>query len=148
MTSWITLLNKLEAFCNSHIQIEKFGGEFREQMPNWATEDERYPIVYIEPLSTSESLDLSYFSVNIYCLDIIQKDRANINTILSDTHLILRDIYLNFHDGSDLTIDITTEPSMTPLNNLELDYAAGWVMNVEFEVGGSTECEIPLNTIS
>lgn len=148
MTSWITLLNKLEAFCNSHIQIEKFGGEFREQMPNWATEDERYPIVYIEPLSTSESLDLSYFSVNIYCLDIIQKDRANINTILSDTHLILRDIYLNFHDGSDLTIDITTEPSMTPLNNLELDYVAGWVMNVEFEVGGSTECEIPLNTIS
>lgn len=148
MTSWITLLNKLEAFCNSHIQIEKFGGEFREQMPNWATEDERYPIVYVEPLSTSESLDLSYFSVNIYCLDIIQKDRANINTILSDTHLILRDIYLNFHDGSDLTIDITTEPSMTPLNNLELDYVAGWVMNVEFEVGGSTECEIPLNPIS
>ena len=148
MTSWITLLNKLETFCNSHIQIEKFGGEFREQMPNWATEDERYPIVYVEPVSTTENLDLSYFNVNIYCLDVIQKDRANINTILSDTHLILRDVYLNFHDGSDMTIDIISDPSMSPLNNLDLDYVAGWSMNVTFEVGGSTECEIPLEEIS
>lgn len=148
MTSWISLLSKIEAFCNAHLQIQKFGGEFREQMPNFATKDEKYPIIYVEPVSTNETLDLTQFVVNIYCVDIIQKDRANINTILSDCHLILRDLYLNFHDGSDLTIDIITDPTMTPLNNLDLDYVAGWVMSVTFEVETSNECEIPETIIS
>lgn len=144
MTSWITLLSKIEDFCNNHYQIEKFGGEFREQMPNFSTKDEKYPIIWIEPISTTESLELSTFSVNIYCVDVIQKDRANINTILSDCHLIMRDLYLYFHDGNDLTIDVTSEPSLTPLNNLDLDYVAGWVASFTFEVEGHTVCEIPL----
>lgn len=148
MTSWISLLNKIEDFCDMHLQIQKFGGEFREQMPNFATQDEKYPIIYVEPVSTNETLDLTQFVVNIYCVDIIQKDRANINTILSDCHLILRDLYLNFHDGSDLKIDIISEPSMTPLNNLDLDYVAGWVMSVTFEVETANVCEIPERIIS
>ena len=148
MTSWVSLLNKIEDFCDTHLQIQKFGGEFREQMPNFATQDEKYPIIYVEPTGTSESLDLTQFNVNIYCVDIIQKDRANINTILSDCHLILRDLYLNFHDGSDLTIDIISEPTMSPLNNLDLDYVAGWVMSVTFEVETTNVCEIPERIIS
>lgn len=144
MTSWITLLNKIEDFCLSHYQVEKFGGEFREQMPNFSTKDERYPVIWVEPTGTIDGLELTQFSVNIYCVDIIQKDRENINTILSDTHLILRDLYLYFHDGDDLSIDIISEPSMTPLNNLDLDYVAGWSMAVTFEVEGHSVCAIPI----
>ena len=148
MTSYIQLLDKIETFCNDHIQIEKFGGEFKEQMPNFATQDEKYPIIFVEPISSVDGLNLTQFSVNIYCLDIIQKDRANLNTILSDCHLILRDMYLYFHDGTDLTIDVISEPSFTPLNNYDLDYVAGWVGAFTFEVEGHTECEIPFKTIS
>lgn len=148
MTSYITLLSKIEAFCNAHLQIKKYGGEFREQMPNFSTQDEKYPIIFIEPVSTTESLDLSVFNVNIYCVDVIQKDRVNLNTIVSDCHLIMRDLYLYFHDGTDLTIDVISEPTLTPLNNLDLDYVAGWVGAFTFEIEGSNECEIPLQIIS
>lgn len=148
MTSYIQLLDKIELFCNNHIQIQKFGGEFKEQMPNFATQNEKYPIIFVEPVSSVDGLDLTQFSVNVYCVDIIQKDRANLNTILSDCHLILRDMYLYFHDGTDLTIDVITEPSFSPLNNYDLDYVAGWVGAFTFEVEGHTECEIPFKQIS
>lgn len=148
MTSYIQLLDKIELFCNNHIQIQKFGGEFKEQMPNFATQNEKYPIIFVEPVSSIDGLELTQFSVNVYCVDIIQKDRANLNTILSDCHLILRDMYLYFHDGTDLTIDVITEPSFTPLNNYDLDYVAGWVGAFTFEVEGHTECEIPFKQIS
>jgi hypothetical protein len=36
---------------------------------------------------------------------------------------------------------------MTPLNNDLLDYAAGWVMTITFEVEGYTVCAIPMNPI-
>jgi hypothetical protein len=146
-TTYQKLLNKIEAFCNAHLQIKKYKGEFKEQMPNFATLDEKYPIVFVVPNGDTESLELNQFTLEVYCLDIIQKDRANINTIVSDCHLILKDLYLYFKDGTDLEVDVIGDPTMTPLNNDLLDYAAGWVMTITFEVEGYTVCAIPMNPI-
>lgn len=148
MTSYYTLLNKLETFFNAHIQVKKFGGEFREQMPNFSTIDERYPLVYVVPTSETSGMNTNIFTLDIYCVDIIQKDRANINTILSDTQLILNDLYLYYTDGNDLSIDILVDPTMTPLNNFDLDYVAGWVGTFTFEVNQYSVCEIPLEPIT
>jgi hypothetical protein len=147
MTSYYALLNKLETFFNAHIQVKKFGGEFREQMPNFSTLDERYPLVYVVPTSETSGMNTNVFTLDVYCVDIIQKDRANINTILSDTQLILNDLYLYYTDGSDLSIDIIIDPTMTPLNNFDLDYVAGWVGTFTFEVNQYSVCEIPLEPI-
>jgi hypothetical protein len=146
-TTYQKLLNKIEAFCNAHLQIKKYKGEFKEQMPNFATLDEKYPIVFVVPTGDTEGLELNQFTIEVYCLDIIQKDRANINTIVSDCHLILKDLYLYFKDGTDLEVDVIGDPTMTPLNNDLLDYAAGWVMTITFEVEGYTVCAIPMNPI-
>ena len=148
MTSYYQLLNKLETFFNAHIQVKKFGGEFREQMPNFSTLDERYPLVYVVPTSETSGMNTNVFTMDVYCVDIIQKDRANINTILSDTQLILNDLYLYYTDGNDLSIDIITDPTMTPLNNFDLDYVAGWVGSFTFEVNQYSVCEIPLEPIT
>lgn len=148
MTSYWKLLNKLETFFNAHIQVKKFGGEFREQMPNFSTLDERYPLVYVVPTSETSGMNTNVFTLDVYCVDIIQKDRANINTILSDTQLILNDLYLYYTDGSDLSIDILVDPTMTPLNNFDLDYVAGWVGSFTFEVNQYSVCEIPLEPIT
>lgn len=148
MTSYYGLLNKLETFFNAHIQVKKFGGEFREQMPNFSTLDERYPLVYVVPNSETSGMNTNVFTLDVYCVDIIQKDRANINTILSDTQLILNDLYLYYTDGNDLSIDILVDPTMTPLNNFDLDYVAGWVGTFTFEVNQYSVCEIPLEPIT
>jgi hypothetical protein len=148
MTSYKGLLNKIEAFCNAHLQIKKYGGEFKEQMPNFSNENEKYPIVYIVPTSDISDLNTNQFTLDIYCVDIIQKDRANINTIISDCNLILNDLYLYFLDGNDLTIDVIGASNGSPLNNFDLDYSAGWVKSITFEVGAYSVCDIPMNPIS
>lgn len=147
MTSYITLLSKIEQFCNAHLQIKKYGGEFREQMPNFSTKDEKYPIVFVEPISDLEDLNTNQFSINVYCVDIIQKDRANLNTIVSDCQLILKDMYVYYINDMDAQLDVVGTSTMTPVNNFDSDYVAGWVMSITFEVSTYGACEIPMNPI-
>ena len=138
------IIKRLETFCNSHLQIKKFGSDFLEQLPNFATQDEKYPIVFVNiPNSVSLTENLNTFSLDIYCLDIIQKDRDNIITILSDTQLILNDIYLDLQTGTDISIDVSAA-SLTPLNNDILDYAAGFIMTLTIEVETYCVTDLPI----
>lgn len=148
MTSYITLLSKIEQFCNAHLQIKKYGGEFREQMPNFSTQNEKYPVVFVEPISDLEDLNTNQFSINVYCVDIIQKDRANLNSIVSDCQLILKDMYVYYRNDMDIQLDVVGTSSMTPVNNFDSDYVAGWVMSITFEVSTYGACEIPMNPIT
>lgn len=148
MTSYIKLLSKIEAFCDAHYQIQRYGGEFREQMPNISTESEKYPIVFVTPNGGNPYYDTNQITLDIYCVDIIQKGRENINTIVSDCHLILTDLYGYFSQGSDLSVDVIGTPSQSPLNNLDLDYVAGWMMTITFEVDGYCVDAIPMTPIT
>lgn len=144
MISLQSTINKIEAFYNSHLQVKKVGADFKEQMTNFATKDEKYPIVFIVPVSVSNTENTNIFTLDIYCFDIIQKDRANIITILSDTHQILMDLYNYFIFSNDLSMDVSGIPSFTALNNDLLDYAAGYVMTITLEVDNWTDCDVPL----
>ena len=142
--TYFEIIKRLETFCNSHLQVKKFGADFLEQIGNFATQDEKYPVVFVDvPTSVNLTKNLNTCSVDVYCLDIIQKDRDNIITILSDTQLILNDIYLELQTGTDLSIDVTAA-SLAPLNNDLLDYAAGWVMSIDLEVETYCETDIPV----
>lgn len=144
MISLQSTINKIEAFYNSHLQVKKVGSDFKEQMTNFATKDEKYPIVFIVPVSVSNTENTNIFTLDIYCFDIIQKDRANIITILSDTHQILMDLYNYFTFSNDLSMDVSGIPSFTALNNDLLDYVAGYVMTITLEVDNWTDCDVPL----
>jgi hypothetical protein len=144
MTSYQALINKIEAFYNDHLQVKKVGSDFNEQLPNFATKDERYPLVFITPIVASTTMDVNTISLEVYCLDIIQKDRANITVILSDCHQILVDLINYFNFGDDYSFDIVGSPSITPLNNQLLDYAAGWVMTLDVDISNWTNCQVPL----
>jgi hypothetical protein len=113
----------------------KVGSDFKEQLYNFATQDEKYPIVFVVPVSVNPTENTSEFNFDIYCFDIIQKDRANIITILSDTQQILNDLYIYYMDSNDYSFDVIGLPSFQALNNDLLDYAAGYVMN---------DCAVPL----
>lgn len=142
MTSYKELIDRLDTFCTAHLQIQKFSSDFEEQLTNWATENEKFPIVYASPVASSFGDALNILSIEIRCLDIIQKDRANINTILSDTHQILNDIYLDMNTSTDWTIDVVSA-TLTPLNNDILDYAAGWVLSLDLQVETYCVDDIP-----
>jgi hypothetical protein len=144
--SYIRLLTEFDSFATAHQQIKRFGSDFAEQMPNFATGNEKYPILYVVPNNTIFDENANTFTVDVYCFDIIEKDRSNINTILSDTNTILNDVYRWFKDGEIIGIDVINDaPNAVPINNGLLDYAAGWQMSITFEVDTYGLCEIPLS---
>jgi hypothetical protein len=144
--SYQKILNAFEDFANSHLQIQRFESEFEEQLPNFATEKENYPILFVAPSNSIFDENANQFTLTVSCFDIIQKDRSNINTILSDTNTILNDVYRWFKDGEVFGIDIIGDaPNSTPINNALLDYAAGWEMVITFEVDTYGVCEIPFS---
>ena len=143
--SYISLLQNIEAFASAHMQIKKFASDFVEQIPNFATQDEAYPVLFVAPTTTIFDEQLTTFTVDVFCFDVIQKDRANINTILSDTNLILSDFKKWFTEGDVLGIEVLQTSSLTPINNALLDYVAGWQMTITFEVESYTVCEIPFD---
>ena len=100
--------------------------------------------VYIVPVSALPTENTNDFTLEIYCFDIIQKDRANINVILSDCQQILYDLYTYFINSNNYAFDVIDIPSFTPLNNDLLDYCAGWVMTATYSVNNWTDCAVPL----
>jgi len=144
MISLQSTINKIISFYSAHLQVKKVGTDFKEQMYNFATKNEKYPIVFIVPVSVSNTENTNMFTLDIYCFDIIQKDRANIITILSDTHQILMDLFNYFTFSTDLSMDVNGMPTFTALNNDLLDYAAGYLMTITLEVSNWTDCDVPL----
>jgi len=144
MNSLQAIIDHIEQFYNSHLQVKKVGSDFKEQLFNFATQDEKYPIVFIVPVTVNPADNTSEFNFDIYCFDIIQKDRANIITLLSDTQQILNDLYVYFTYSKDYSFDVIGTPNFQPLNNDLLDYAAGYVMNITLTVNDWTNCAVPL----
>ena len=141
--SYIRLLQAVELFSKEHMQVKRFASDFPAQMPNFGTESEKYPILFVSPTDAIFNENVTTFTIDVYCFDIIQKDRANINTILSDTNLILSDLHRWFLDGEIFGLDIREQVSTTPIDNSLLDYAAGWIMTATFDVDTYGICEIP-----
>lgn len=133
MTSYKYLIQEVEAFILAHPTAPKFFAEFKEQMPNLATIDEKYPLVFMIPESSVSGQMVINYNVEIYCLDLINDDRSNINDILSEMSMLMNDIYQHFSEYHD-NVFINVPPVTTPLNNFDLDYVAGWVGSFGFEV--------------
>ena len=144
MISYQALTDEIIAFYNAHLQVKKVGTDFKEQLFNFATKNEQYPLVYVVPVDAIPSENVTLFTLEIYCFDIIQKDRENINVILSDCQQILYDLYTYFINSNNYNFDLVDTPNFNPLNNDLLDYAAGWVMTATFAVNNWTDCAVPL----
>lgn len=142
-TTYITVLQVIESFASAHLQVKKFASDFPEQMGNFATKNEAYPILFVSPTNSIFLQGTNTLELDVYCYDIIQKDRANISTVLSDTAQILNDLdkWLRYADLAGIQLSTTT--SLQPLNNDLLDYAAGWRMHLILDVSTYTICEIP-----
>lgn len=150
--SFLQIVEYIEEFANAHDQIRKVGFDFYEQIDNVLTKSEKYPAFFIVPLPSTfeaneEGANLNTFNLDVYCLDIIQKDRNNIKEIISDTALMLNDLLLFFKEGEDWSFEAEKVGNVDPINNSLLDYAAGNKMTLAVTVSGYSVCEIPMGEI-
>ena len=144
-TTYIRVLQVIESFANEHLQIKRFASDFPAQMPNFGNDDETYPILFVSPTDSIFNENTNTFDIRVYCFDIIEKDRTNLNTILSDTNSILNDLKIWLTDGQIAGIDVMESSTAFPINNALLDYCAGWYMDIQIEADTYSICEIPFN---
>jgi hypothetical protein len=145
MISFIQVIDVLRTFAQGHLQLHKFDFEFREQMPNLATVNEAYPMLYIVPVGTSNIQFGKEFDLDIYCVDRYKKDRSNVGYVISDTELILSDLSVYLENQ---TVFDSSYGSTTPINNDLLDYVGGHVMRIRVTVEKQALCELPFDSES
>ena len=146
--TYLKLLQLFESFASAHLEVRRFKSDFLEQLQNFGTEGNSYPIFYVVPTPATFGgidiySDMNQYGFTVYCLDIIQEDRANINAILNTTSLILNDFHKWLKDGDIPGIDLLSDSFITPINNYALDGLAGWSLNITVEVSTYSVCEIP-----
>jgi hypothetical protein len=127
VNSYKQLIATIDDFANQHMQIQRFKAEFQEQLPNFSNTSEAFPILFMTPVGTQFLTNIDRYTVRFYCFDLIQRDRENINTILSDTNLILNDLKKWFSEGDNDQFLIENEPILlrfwwtNPINLVVLD---------------------------
>lgn len=143
MISYNQLITVIESFASNHLQVKRFGAEFKEQLPNISTDGKSFPYLFMTPIGTTTGEFIKEIEVEIYCIDRLRKDRENTNDVISDTEQILTDLAVWLEDGQTL-VDVVRSYSATPINNATLDYVDGWSQRFKFEHERIAECEIPM----
>jgi hypothetical protein len=133
MTSIKYLKTELETWLSSHPANPKVFFEFTEQMPNLATKDEAYPLIFFAFSGSESYTNVVAHTFTVYCLDRISDDRSNIVDVVSEMQLLMNDIYLYFQTNHPV-IDVIGLVASGPLNNFDLDYVGGWSAQITFEL--------------
>ena len=146
--SYEQLRQIIETFSNAHLQVKRFKSDYEDQLSTYTTKEESFPFLYMAPVGGSLGFTQNTFNIRFTCLDIIEKDRENWNTIVSDCHLILNDLYKFLQDGDyGVSVNDNNEPNITPINDATMDYLAGWYMELNIQVDTYSDCLIPFDGI-
>jgi len=145
VTSYISLIQFIESFASNHLQVQRFQAEFEDQMPNFATDGEAFPVLFMSPVSTEFGEFADKYTVNFFCYAQIQKDRSDVNNVFSDTQLILNDLKKFIKDSENVMFGIEADANSIPMREITMDYVIGNTMTVTIDVDTYTICDIPFS---
>lgn len=134
-------------FAQAHPQVLKSFAEFDGEIDNMVTKGEEFPALIVSFRSWQVGLPTNIVTLDVLCLDVIQKDRGNVLHVVSDTALILNDLFLFMSDGDDWDFDTSLVGQIEPINNSRLDYLGGNKMTLDIEVESYSVCEVPIGDI-
>jgi len=144
--SYNQLIDYIENFSDNHLQLQRFGEGFRADINVISTEENNFPILYVEPLSHTMQNWVQRYRIRIYCLDLLQQDKSNRRDILSDCIQILNDLYKYIKNDSQNNFDVTNIPTSLPVQNISIEGVGGWSSEFEILVTlNDKDCDIPLD---
>ena len=144
--SYNQLIDYIEDFSDNHLQLQRFGEGFRADINLISTEENNFPILYVEPLSHSVQNWVQRYRIRIYCLDLLQQDKSNRREILSDCLQILNDLYKYIKNDTNNNFDVSNIPTSLPVQNISIEGIAGWSSEFEILVTiNNNICDIPLD---
>jgi hypothetical protein len=138
------IINLFETIATNHAQINGFN--FGEVSDISASEQEQYPLLWIDVIDSSIDSNTLSLNMNVKVMDIQKDDQTNERDTLSDCLSIAQDVY------SALTNPIYQDyfllsfaTNLVPLREALADKVNGWEMNLTFELAQErNRCQIPL----
>jgi hypothetical protein len=141
------VINALTQFANAHLSLKRFKTSFFEQIDNFATAENSFPILYAVPTDVTFEEQIDVMSMRIYCVDILQKDRSNEQSILNETLLVLRDLVNWIRETSTLDLNVVGTPRAVPINNFLTEFTVGFYIDLSVETSPETnDCSIPFSS--
>jgi hypothetical protein len=148
--SYNELIDFINEFADNHLQIKSFGEGTRAVLNTYVTENENFPILYVEPLSQTMIQWTQQYRIRVYCLDALNKDISNKRDVLSDCLQILNDLYKYIKNygltAGENNWNIIGNPVSFPSSNITPEYFGGWFTEFVIEVTlNDNDCDIPIN---
>lgn len=154
--NYINIIKLFEQFANKHKVITRFKSDTLSELPDFTSQNEKFPILYIVPVSQNIIKYISgyksiRYTFNIYCLTpIIQlkKEESN-NVLLNQTNInteitsqVLIDLYNCIDDLDEL--EFVYDVTLYPVNNYSNSSLQGLYGIYTFDVE-YTNCDIPMD---
>ena len=141
------VVDALNQFANAHLTVKRFKTSFFEQIDNFATAENSFPILYAVPGDVTFEDNVDVMSFRVYCVDILQKDRSNEQSILNETLLVLRDLINWIRETSTLDLNTVGIPRAVPINNFLTEFTVGFYVDLAVETSPETnDCSIPFSS--
>lgn len=119
--------------------------DFESEMQNLVTQNEEWYKVFVaipEDYLGSFQENVNSYRVRVFVVAPIQADRSNVASVVSDSALILSDLWRDLFYGSQ-EYELTGDGIPVAINNSRLDILAGAWLDMEFIVEPGSVCEIP-----
>lgn len=139
------LIARFETLANNHRQIKRFGNGVIEDVNTFGPNSGLFPILWVAPQSVQLTENALIYKMRILVFDIDEENDTLRNELLSDTLLILNDIFQTLKNGYD-DITLISTATATPFNQRFVDYCTGWFIDVDIETAiNNSLCLIPTN---
>lgn len=142
------LINWFASFAANHYQIHYFGnGDLWEAMESNQANHKMYPILWVNPVSSSVEFPYLKTKFQILCMDLVNTDESNETEVLSDMQLVMSDLktYLDAPAYQNLFWVEKSAP-ITPFTEKFSGKVSGWMMEIEIKVKWQKDnCAVPLS---
>lgn len=137
------IINLFETITTNHAQINGFN--FGEESDISASEQENYPLVWIDVVDSSIDSNTLNLNMLVKVMDIQKDDQTNERDTLSDTLSISQDVYSALCNPiyQDYFM-LSFATNLTPLREALVDKVNGWEMTLKFELmQDRNRCQVP-----
>lgn len=135
------LIADLQTIATNHEQINSF---FFGDIADLGSEGSiQYPVFYADVAPSNFTYKVIGLNLQIMVMDIVKKDLANENDVLSDCLQIIEDIIIKLRDPAKVYL-IQDSINLNPFSDSQGDEVSGWTANFTINIPSTyNECAVP-----
>jgi len=139
------IIAHINLFAEHHLDVFRFETDSEDQISEVTSKDEKFPMLFVAPISNGFNYIMNGYSLRVYCYDRNMKDRSNVSNIRSKTNQILTDLDTWLRKEADMPFDLEEASTAYPFSDELMTDVTGWYIDFVFDSPASSICDIPFD---